>query len=112
MAMVRGCKGTITDPKFGTQTVKVVDLEEKDKGEFLVLVEEWAPSVGRASTATPEPAVNTPVNTEVAASAVNTPIIFEPPSTLAGSTPQVWMAVSAGPAGAFDPNWGGAFVWL
>lgn len=112
MAMVPGSKGTITDPKFGTQTVKVVDMVEQDDGSFQVLVEEWAPSIGRASTAVPEAASNTPINTEVAAAAVNTPMIFEPPSTLAGSTPQIWMAVSGGPSGTYDPNWGGCFVWL
>jgi hypothetical protein len=52
------------------------------------------------------------INTEVAPAAVNPPMIFEPPSTLAGSQPQIWVAASAGPAGAFDPNWGGCFVWL
>jgi hypothetical protein len=112
MAMVPGSKGTITDPKFGTLTVKVTDMSEDEDGGFTVLVEEWAPSIGRSSDATAEPATNTPKNTEVPANAVNTPLIFEPPSTLAGVTPQVWMAVSAGPSGAYDPNWGGCFVHL
>jgi hypothetical protein len=112
MAYVVGSKGTIDDPKFGVQTVRVVDMEEQDDGSFSVLAEEYDGAVSSVSSPSQEPSVTTPVNTEVAAAAVNTPIIFEPPSTLAGSTAQVWMAVSAGPSGAFDPNWGGCLVYL
>ena len=59
-----------------------------------------------------QPVTNTPINTNVACDSVNTPIIFEPPSALAGSTPQVWIAVSGGSSGGTDPNWGGCNVWL
>jgi hypothetical protein len=87
-------------------------MEEQDDGSFKVLVEEYFGSISSTSAAEAEGTSNTPVNTEVPANAVNTPIIFEPPSTLAGPTAQVWMAVSAGPSGTFDPNWGGAYVYL
>ncbi len=42
---------------------------------------------------------------------VNTPVIFEPPASLAGATPQIWIALSGGSSGTADPNWGGANVW-
>lgn len=112
MAMVVGSKGTTTDPEFGTLTVRVIDMEEQDDGSFKVQVEEYYGSISSTSAAVPETTTNTPVNTGVSANAVNTPLIFEPPSTLAGPTAQVWMAVSAGPSGVFDPNWGGANVYL
>lgn len=112
MAMVPGSKGTTTDPEFGTLTVRVIDMEEADDGSFRVQVEEYYGSVSSVSPNTAETTTNNPVNTNVSALSVNTPIIFEPPSTLAGLTAQVWIAVSAGPAGVFDPNWGGANVYL
>lgn len=112
MAYVCGSKGTTTDPKFGTLTVRVIDMEEQDDGSFKVQVEEYYGSISSTSPAVPETTSNTPVNTGVSANSVNTPIIFEPPSTLAGSVAQVWMAISAGPSGTFDPNWGGANVYL
>jgi hypothetical protein len=112
MAYVVGSKGTITDPKFGIQPVQVIDMEEQDDGSFKVQVEQYFGSISSTPPGAAESAINVPVNTNVSASAVNTPIIFEPPSTLAGAAPQVWMAVSAGPGGVYDPNWGGCFVWL
>ena len=39
---------------------------------------------------------NNPINRNVAADPVNTPIIFEPPAALVGASPQVWIAASGG----------------
>jgi hypothetical protein len=113
-----GTIGTVTDPRLGTVNVMITNIEEQgdsqDKGSagFRITAEEYADSLGALGTAPSQGVTNTPVNTGIAAAAVNTPLIFEPPSTLAGATAQVWFAVSAGPGGTFDPNWGGCFVWL
>jgi hypothetical protein len=75
------------------------------------VVEEYNGSISSTPPAAAESAVNTPVNTNVSASAVNTPIIFEPPSTLAGARRRSgWRSARA--RRVFDPNWGGCFVWL
>lgn len=118
MQLTVGTIGTVTDPRLGTVSVMITSITEQDasgnKGAsgFRIVAEEYATSIGAIGLAPSQSVTNTPVNTAVAAGAVNTPLIFEPPSTLAGSSPQVWFAVSAGPSGTFDPNWGGCYVWL
>jgi hypothetical protein len=112
MQLVCGVIGTITDPVMGTLNVMLTTVTEEDDGTFRLVAEEYATSLGATGLAPVQGVTNNPVNTGVAAGAVNTPIIFEPPSTLAGAIPQVWFAVSAGPSGTFDPLWGGCFVWL
>lgn len=107
MVMVPGSKGTVTSALLGTNTVKIIDIEETENGTFKVTAEEWHGSLASAGTPGAQGITNNPINQAVSPGSVNTPIIFEPPSTLAGATPQVWMAVSGASA-----NWGGCFVWL
>jgi hypothetical protein len=76
------------------------------------VAEEYNGSISSRGPGVPRSRRQHPVNTNVAASAVNTPIIFEPPSTLAGRRRRSGWRSAAGPGGAFDPNWGGCFVWL
>jgi hypothetical protein len=74
----------------------VTEIEESDVGTFKVVAEEYNGVVTSAPPATAQPISNDPVNTNAPPGSVNTPIIFEPPSTLAGATPQVWIAASGG----------------
>lgn len=103
---------TCVDERLGTFEVLLIEVNETEDSEFDCIAEEWNGSV---STSNPdnsgEPSTNTPINTQVSPGPVNPPIIFEPPRTLSG-TPQVWVAVSGGNGTTFNPNWGGAFVWL
>lgn len=101
------------DVRLGSFSVLITDVEEQDDDSFNITAEEYHGSV---SGAVPDnatmPVENTPTNTSVAPGPVNPPIIFEPPSSLAGSTAQVWAAVSGGDGTTFNPNWGGAYVWI
>src|ERR1700722_6540482 len=105
---------TITDANLGLSNypVRIVTIEEDDKGLLTVTAEEL--TVG----------VSTPVlypnsgpsgflpNQGGAAAPVNAPLIYEPPPALTGGTPQIWVGASGGANGVRDPNWGGADVWI
>ncbi len=105
---------TISDANLGLTNypVRVTAIEEDDKGLLTVTAEEL--TVG----------VSTPVlypnsgpsgflpNQGVAASCVNAPLIYEPPSALTGDVAQIWVGASGGSGGVADPNWGGAYVWI
>jgi hypothetical protein len=62
------------------------------------------------SSATAVPVVPIP-NPVYVPSPINPPIIFEPPSTLAGGS-QIWAAVSGGDGTTADPSWPGCSVWI
>lgn len=99
------------DPILGTFQVLVTGFDETDDDQYEVEAEEYYGAVTQAASSTVQSINSVPVNTAVVPASVNTPIIFEPPSSLQ-PTPQVWAAVSGGDGTTFDPNWGGAFVWL
>lgn len=105
---------SLTASPFGTFEVLIKEISETDDETFEIVAEEHTPSIS-ASTGvigyTVPPIFNTPINTGVIAGPVNPPIIFEPPSSLAGAA-QVWAAVSGGDGVIADYNWGGAYVWL
>lgn len=100
-----------TDPVLGTFDVIINSIEEQDDGTFTIEADEYIASVSSAGTNGVMSVSNNPVNTAAPAGPVNPPIIFEPGSQLS-SVPQVWAAVSGGDGTTFDPNWGGAYVWL
>jgi hypothetical protein len=105
---------TVTDAVLGLAQapVRIVEIEEDENGFLSVTAEEFPLGTATATLYATQPVVNTPINTNVACDPVNTPIIFEPPAALVGSTPQVWIAASGGSGGVVDPNWGGCNVWL
>jgi len=105
---------TVTDSILGLtkSPVRITEIEEDEDGFLSVTAEEFPLGVATATLYATQPVTNNPLNRAVAADPVNAPIIFEPPSSLAGSTAQVWIAASGGSAGVADPNWGGANVWL
>jgi hypothetical protein len=103
--------GEVWDEVWGTIPVRCIHVQETEEDEYQLELEEYPGTTGDTSGFTEPVTSNTPVNTAIAAAAINTPILFEPPSTLS-STAEVWGAISAGPGGTFDPNWGGAYVWV
>lgn len=103
---------TIVDARFGTFNVLIQTVDENDDDELEITAEEYIDSVSTPTANTGQSTSNTPKNTAVLPGPVNTPIIFEPPSQLAGNTPQIWCAVSGGDGATADPNWGGAIVWI
>jgi hypothetical protein len=100
----------LTDPILGTFTCRITSMEETDTGSFKIVAEQLNIGISSNTTGgTPQSVSNTPQNQLVVPGAVNTPVIFEPPSTLAGQG-SIWIAASAGPGGVYDPNYGGCVV--
>jgi Putative phage tail protein len=104
---------TISDPNLGLSNypVRLVSIEEDDRGVLSVIAEELTAGISTPAlypTTAPLGAVR---NQSIAAAPVNAPLIYEPPPALTGGVPQLWVGASGGFGGAYDPNWGGAFVW-
>jgi hypothetical protein len=105
---------TVTDSILGLSNapIRITEIEEDENGFLQVTAEEFPIGAATATLYPVQQVTNNPINRNIAADPVNTPIIFEPPPALVGSTPQVWIAASGGSGGVADPNWGGAYVWL
>ena len=105
---------TVTDSILGLSNapIRITEIEEDENGFLQVTAEEFPLGAATATLYPTQPVTNDPINRNVAADPVNTPIIFEPPSALVGATAQVWIAASGGSGGVADPNWGGANIWL
>jgi hypothetical protein len=104
---------TITDANLGLSQypVRIVSVEEDDKGILSVTAEELVVGVSTPGANPSNGAVSFQPNQGAAASVVNTPLIYEPPPALTNNVAQVWVGASGGSGGVVDPNWGGAFVW-
>lgn len=97
---------TLTEPNLHLdhEPVRITEIEEDEFGFLDLTAEEYnGQIVGVASYPTQAPA-GPAVNTGVAPGNANTPVIFEPPVSLAGSN-QLWLATSGG------ADWGGCEVW-
>ena len=112
MRLLPGSIGTITDARFGTQTVKIIEIDETDRSDLKVIAEEYNGATGSNGAPSAQTVSNTPLNIAAPGGSINPPIIFEPPSSLAGPAAQVWMAVSGGDGTTANANWGGCFVYL
>lgn len=102
----------IVDVALGTFYVLLKEVTENDDDEIECVAEEYNASVSVAGANSAQPTANTPKNTLDIPESVNAPIIFEPPSSLTGGKAQIWAAVSGGNGTTFDPNWGGAYVYI
>lgn len=110
---------TITDTTIGllARPVRIQSIEEDEKGILSIVAEDFR--IG-ANTATAFPYENNSPppfpQTNVIPGAVNEPVIFEPTAAAMAARgltgPVIAMGVSAGPLGVFDPNWGGANIWV
>lgn len=106
---------TLTDTNLGLQdvAVRIIEIEEDENGLLNVMAEEFPGGTATAVAYPVQSNVNVlPFNRTIVPAQVNTPIIFEPPVSLAGATPQIWIALSGGSGGVADPNWGGANIWV
>lgn len=105
---------TVSDAILGLTNapIRITEIEEDENGFLSVTAEEFPLGVATATLYPTQPVLNNPINRNVAPASVNTPIVFEPPSSLVGASPQVWIAASGGSGGSADPNWGGCNVWL
>ena len=104
---------TISDANLGLSNypVRLLSIEEDDRGMLTVIAEELTAGISTAALYPTAGPISTPPNQGASAAPVNTPVIVEPPPSLSGGVPQLWVGASGGNAGVADPNWGGAFVW-
>ena len=104
----------ISDTNLGLSNypVRIVSIEEDDKGLLAITAEELTVGVSTPAANPRQGTSSFTLNRSVAASPVNAPLIFEPPPALTNNTAQVWVGASGGIAGVADPNWGGCYVWL
>lgn len=100
------------DPNIGLLDTlyRVISTEEDDNGEITVTAQEF-----RLGTSTAQGYGQQSGNTQVpdqnqTASAVNTPVIFQPPLSRANPL-AIWASVCGG-GGTYDPLWGGCDVHL
>lgn len=101
----------VEDSVMGTFSLMLEEVTENDDDSFDIIAFEWNESIGLRSSVASQAVAGNNVNTETPANAVNPPIIFEPPVALAGDA-EVWIVLSGGPGGVYDPNWGGADIYL
>jgi hypothetical protein len=104
---------TITDANLGLANypVRILALEEDDKGLIAVTAEELVFGVGTPALNPSAGAGATGQNWAVPAIPVNTPLIFEPPPQVTGDQAQVWVGAS-GIAGGGANQWGRANVYV
>ena len=89
---------TITDAGLGMSNVavRITSIEEEDTGLLSVTAEEF-PGGTATSVAYPvQGGSSRPLDHGVVPSAVNPPIIFEPPAALTNGVAEVWVALSGG----------------
>lgn len=109
----------ITETKLGLTEfpVRIRSVTEDEKGLLEFVCEEFRagsmqPVLYNRQNNAPPPVIATAIT----APSVNPPIILEPTAELLAargeSNPTVIVALSGGPNGVFDPNWGGADVYF
>jgi len=101
---------TLTDASLGLSAtvVRIVEIEEDSEGALTLTAEEFPQGVATATRYPTQARSHGAPDANVAAPAVNTPLIIEPPPSLTGGVAQLWIGAS-GQNG--DPNWGGCYVW-
>lgn len=99
---------TLYDESLGLAgtAVRIVAIEEDEQGLLSVTAEEFPPGVATAVEYFVQQKNSAALAANAPASAVNAPIIFEPPYGLADGL-AVWVAV----CGQVASTWGGCYVW-
>lgn len=85
--------------------VRITKVEEDSTGGLTMYAEDFPQGAGLAPLVAPQPTTGYSIDMNVAPGAAATPVMFEPPITLAGD-PEVWMATSGG------ATYGGCDVWV
>jgi len=99
---------TLTDAGLGLFKfpVRIVSVEEDDEGTLTITAQEYVAGSGSAPTYAVQTSAPFTPNQNVAPGSINTPIIFEPSSSLTNGDPEVWMVASG------DVNYGSNQVWV
>jgi hypothetical protein len=106
---------SITDANLGLSAypVRIVSVEEDDKGLLTVVAEELVAGVSTPQFYQGASATGALNNQGVPAVTINSPLIYEPPTALTSGVPQIWVGASGinGESGG-NGQWGGANVWI
>ena len=104
---------TITDANLGLSSypVRIITIEEDDKGLLAVTAEELVTGVSTPQFYQNASPGNYQPNMGVPSVPVNAPMIFEPPLALTGGVTQVWIGASGLSYGS-STQWGGANVYV
>lgn len=87
--------------------VRITSVKEDSNFIVELNAEEFPYGVGQATYYAPQAGSGTGVPNQYAPPPlVNVPAIFEPPTSITGGLPQIWLAASG------YPNWGGCQVWV
>ena len=97
---------TIPDVGYNKYPIRITDIKEEENFQIGIDAEEFPYGVGQATLYQPQPGTGTGIpNMDQDPGDVNTPLIFEPPTSITGGVPQIWAGASGG------PDWGGAQVY-
>ena len=104
---------TITDSGLGLSNypVRIVEIEEDDKGNLKVTAEELVVGVSTPGVNPSSTAGYYSPDQGVPAVPVNAPLIYEPSAGATGGTPQLWVGASPITGGS-PTQWGGCYVWV
>jgi len=106
---------TVTDAALGFDRapVRILEIMEQDDGLLSVTAEECPDRVGTAYAYPSQGNISQSIDRNLPASAVNTPLIFEPPIAITSTgQAEIWIGASGGDGTAADPYWGGAIIWV
>jgi len=84
---------------------RVTEVDESADFQITLKVEEWPFGAAQPTAVATQASAGYVPNYNVAPGSANTPVIFEPPQSLAGSA-EIWLATSGG------DNWGGCQVYI
>jgi hypothetical protein len=89
---------TLTDAALGMErvAVRIVSIEEDDDGALKVVAEEYPGSIGSAVAYPVQGNSSLVIDRNIIPSAVNAPLIFEPPAVMTGGEREIWAAISGG----------------
>jgi Putative phage tail protein len=105
---------TITDANLGLSNypVRIVTVEEDDKGLLAVTAEEFVSGVSTPAFYRNASSGGAVPNWAVPAVPINAPLIYEPPPQATGDVAQIWVGASGSGVAATSPQWGGANVFV
>ena len=98
-------------PGLSNYPVRVISIEEDDKGLLAVTAEELVTGVSTPAYYPSAGSGNFAPNWAVPAVPVNAPLIFEPPLAATNGVAQVWVGASGAAYGS-STQWGGANVYV
>lgn len=98
---------TLTDQLLGLdhEPVLITEIAEDEDGLLLVTAEEWNGLTNTISATAPSAPAGPGVDHGIAPGDAQAPLIFEPPPSLSGGIPQLWLATGGG------ADWGGCEIW-